>query len=169
MRGHKIRTTLLPAPSMEMISFARDIAANRSLGNGGTAPDGARLIDCEGTLQDTVLWGEEEDLENELTDDQGLQTMVSPGSDGLSIGRYPDGTDSDDNGVDFEFDMPQTPGRANEVAPEGGTGGGDDGLSKGCSKRGDSGDGASKGCAVASPVGAWAWLLGALVMVRRRR
>ena len=167
--------TVIPAGGYLLIGDAevpfeaRDIEANLSLGNGGTAPDGARLVDCEGTLQDTVLWGEEEDLENELTDDQGLQTMVSPGSDGLSIGRYPDGTDSDDNGVDFEFDMPQTPGRANEVGEEGGTGGGDGGLSKGCGKRGDSGDGASKGCAVASPVGAWAWLLGALVMVRRRR
>lgn len=148
---------------------ARDIEANLSLGNGGTAPDGARLVDCEGTLQDTVLWGDEEDLENELFDDQELQTMVPLGEDGTSAGRYPDGVDSDDNDADFVASMPLTPGRANEEGGSGSGTGGDGGLSKGCSKRSDGSDGPSKGCAAASPVGAWAWLLGAMVLVRRRR
>lgn len=150
---------------------ARDIEANLSLGNaGGAAPDGARLVDCEGTLQDTVLWGDVDSLEDDLFDDVGEQTMVPVGEDGMSAGRFPDGADSDDNSVDFLSVMPQTPGRANEEPSGGDDGGGTGGVSKGCSKSNDDADGPpSKGCTVASPVGAWAWLLGGVVLIRRRR
>lgn len=143
-------------------------ATSLGLGNAGTAPDGVRLVDCEGTVQDTVLYGpadaEVEDLE--LVDDQGFQDMAPMGDSGRSIGRVPDGVDSDDSSVDFDGNLAPTPGAANGVGSDDDdndptvTGG------KGCGNKGTTD---AKKCGVVGVAGGLEWLLIAFVAVRRRR
>jgi len=146
---------------------ADHIASSLTLGNGGTAPDGLRLLDCTEfpVVQDTVLWGDAgEDPEDPLDDDLGDQSMAEMPGDDLTVGRFPDGVDSEDNSLDFSTNMNPTPGAPNE---EGGTGtGGTGGTGKGCSKTADGGP--SK-CGVATPMGGLEWLILALVGLRRRR
>jgi hypothetical protein len=112
------------------------IASSLSLGNASTAPDGVRLVDCtaEATLQDTVLWGDwGDEAEDPIFDDLDAQTMGLMPEDGQSLGRYPDGADSDDSSEDFLTNMTPTPGRANEESSGGEDGGSGTDLDiKGC-------------------------------------
>ena len=152
--------------------------SNLSLGNASTGLDGVRLLDCPGTVQDTILYGKEDAIA-EVTDtgsedywevdDLGTQTYaLFPTEDDLTIGRFPDGEDSDDNSVDFCQDMSPTPGAANAecAAGGGGNGGGGSGPSKGCSK---SSDGEPGKCATGAGLAGPLWLVGAAVALRRRR
>jgi hypothetical protein len=85
-------------------------------------------------------------------------------SENLTLGRRPDGADSDDNEADFVTNMPPTPGFENVV---GGGGGGDD-ISKGC---GCGGGGPSDPEAPVVEAGGVVGLfsaLGLLVALRRR-
>jgi hypothetical protein len=146
---------------------ADHIASSLTLGNGGTAPDGLRLLDCGEfpVLQDTVLWGDAgEDPEDPLDDDLGDQSMAEMPGDDRTVGRFPDGVDSDDNSIDFSSNMNPTPGAANQ---EGGGSDGGSGPGKGCSKTAD--DGEPSKCGVAAPMGGLEWLILALVGLRRRR
>ncbi|MCK6504072.1 lamin tail domain-containing protein [Myxococcota bacterium] len=146
------------------------VASSLGLGNAGTAPDGVRLVDCEGSTQDTVLYGEAaataEDLE--LLDDAGGQSMAPMSESGLSVGRVPDGADTDDNAVDFSGALSPTPGAANGTG-DGGDGGADDDEDdggKGCAKKGGA---EGKKCGVVGVAGGLEWGLLALVALRRRR
>ncbi len=135
------------------------------IGNASAAPDGVRLVDCEGTTQDTVLYGGASDIpEDALQDDAGTVTMAILADEGLTIARSEDGVDSDDNSQDFCTNAEPSPGDANTcaVTAEGDGGGG--GLDKGCG-----GEGPEKGCAVTPARGSILSLLGALLLLRRRR
>ncbi|MFT5682119.1 MAG: hypothetical protein ACI8RZ_003037 [Myxococcota bacterium] len=157
----------------------RDYTAEKdlSLGNASTGLDGIRLVDCPGDIQDTILYGKEDavaeigDTGSEdywEIDDLGAQTFaLFPTDDDLTIGRFPDGEDSDDNSVDFCKDMSPTPGGANADCTSGSTGGGTTtGPTKGCSKTSDGDPGkCSTGTGLAGPL----WLIGAIVALRRRR
>jgi hypothetical protein len=159
-----------------------DVYAGISLGNASTAPDGVRLVDCredgDPVVQDTVLYGGlgEAPEDAELLDDAGGQTMAVMPSEGMTVGRMPDGEDSDDNGADFVTDLAPTPGAANALPTAGDDGDGGDGGDeepKGCGCSGDkstsSGKDTDKSCAVVEPRGGLIVALLALVTIRRRR
>lgn len=144
-------------------------ASSLGLGNAGSPPDGVRLVDCLGTVQDTVLYGDATATldDTKLLDDQGNQDMAPMSASGLSIGRYPDGQDSDDSSVDFESTMTPTPGAANQTSIGTGGGGTDDVLTgKGCAKKRGTD---TKKCGVIGGAGGLEWLLLAVVAIRRRR
>jgi hypothetical protein len=151
---------------VEEADFYMDDDNKFSLGNGSKNPDGVRLVDCVGEVQDTVLYGSSTDLieDFELDDDTGASTIATMPSENLTLGRRPDGADSDDNEADFVTNMPPTPGFENVV---GGGGGGDD-ISKGC---GCGGGGPSDPEAPVVEAGGVVGLfsaLGLLVALRRR-
>jgi hypothetical protein len=93
-----------------------DDGAGLSLGNASAAPDGVRLVDCEGAVQDTVLYADPlDELEEPLLDDLGGTTVAAIPHESLSLGRIVDGRDTDDNARDFLEDLPPTPGSPNDV------------------------------------------------------
>jgi hypothetical protein len=110
--------------------FYTDADNKFSLGNGSKNPDGVRLVDCTGVVQDTVLYGDPLDpVEDfELDDDAGASSMATMPGENFSVGRSPDGEDSDNNEIDFLTNMPPTPGESNKL----GGGGGGGSTSKGC-------------------------------------
>jgi len=159
-----------------------DVYAGISLGNASTAPDGIRLVDCredeDPVVQDTVLYGGLDDVpeDEELLDDAGGQTMAQMPSEGLTVGRMPDGEDSDDNSADFVPNLTPTPGAPNALPGEGegGGGGSDSGLEQGCGCGGGktadtTTKSTDKSCAVVEPRGGLLVALLALFTIRRRR
>lgn len=160
-----------------------DVYANISLGNASTAPDGVRLVDCrpgsDPVVQDTVLYGGagEAPEDEGLLDDAGGQTMAVMPAEGMTVGRMPDGEDSDDNAADFVSGLAPTPGAANALPSGGDDGDGGDGDddddAKGCGcggeKSASSGKDTDKSCAVVEPRGGLIVALLALVAIRRRR
>ena len=107
------------------------------LGNSSKNPDGVRLVDCVGEVQDTVLYGDaSKPIEDfELLDDLDGVSMAGMPRDGLSVGRTEDGVDTDDNEADFSANMPPTPGAPNGEA--GGASAGEEiGSGCGCGKSG---------------------------------
>jgi hypothetical protein len=100
----------------------------------------------------------------ELDDDAGASTIGTMPSEGLALGRRPDGVDTDDNEADFITNMPPTPGSENSV---GGGGGGED-LSKGCGCGGGGPDGSEAPVVEAGGVVGLFSALGLLVALRRR-
>ena len=142
-------------------------------GNASTAPDGIRILDCtdSATLQDTVLWGDwGDEAEDPIFDDLEGQTFALMPDDGLSIGRFPDGLDSDDNAVDFGTNMTPTPTRMRKAPGGGGSGGVDPGT-KGCGNKDVSEDPDTKKCGLnlgAQRLGYWALLMAGVAGLRRR-
>ena len=102
-----------------------------SMGNSSKNPDGVRLVDCTGVVQDTVLYGEagEPTEDFELKDDLDGVSMAAMPREGLSVGRVEDGVDTNVSEDDFSANMPPTPGAANELTGGGGSG---DSPSSGC-------------------------------------
>ncbi len=95
---------------------ADQVAEDLSLGN-GTRADGVRIVDCEGGVVDTVLYGDT--LGDPITGDAGSTEVVTGVDSAMSIGRYPDGTDT--NGMaDWKGYAPPSPGASN--ADPGGSG-----------------------------------------------
>jgi hypothetical protein len=137
------------------------------LGNASTAPDGVQLVDCLGDAQDTVLYGGSGDpaMDLGLSDDLGAQTMATMPGENLTVGRYPDGVDSDTNDEDFFTNMPPSPGAANIRG--GGGGGEEDTGGCGCGSSKDPGGGEPAPSATYAPLGAVLGLL-SLVAMRRR-
>jgi hypothetical protein len=81
----------------------------------GTNGDGIRLLDCEGNVADTVIYGDSND--DAFVDDGGdIATSVAPkpGSD-EAIARKSDGVDTDASGDDFKAAAVPTPGAPNPV------------------------------------------------------
>jgi hypothetical protein len=147
-----------------------------NLGNAGSNGDGLRLVDCEGGVVDTVIYGLDND--DALVDDSGgiALSFATPPESNQSVARYPDGADTDMSGDDFSVCFAPTPGFENGecgAADGGGNGDGGGELPGGCSC-GDDGLGADEsvgesGCATASPMGGFEWLIMIGLVWRRRR
>ena len=125
-----------------------------------------------------VLYGglDEFPEDEELLDDAGGQSMAVMPSEGMTVGRMPDGVDSDDNAVDFIQNLSPTPGAPNALPGDGDDGGGggsgaEPGAGCGCggAKSTDTTKNTDKNCAVVEPRGGLLVALLALVTVRRRR
>jgi hypothetical protein len=88
-----------------------DVQATIDLGN-GTDGDGLHLTDCEGTLEDAVVYGPNNG--DGIHDEGGVATSVAPdpGSDD-ALARTPDGSDSNSSGNDFCVAASATPGSSN--------------------------------------------------------
>ncbi len=147
-------------------------ASKLDLGN-GTDGDGVRVLDCTGVVLDTVLYGGAEG--DGLTGDGGATDVVDKVSAGTSIGRYPDGEDSDQH-TDWHPYTSPTPGAAN--ADPGATGdpddtgdpnGGDTGVDTiGCGSNPDRPDGAE--CNTGGlPLHGLELLAAAFALARRRK
>jgi len=132
-----------------------------SLGN-GTEGDGIRLVDCDQAVADTVLYGET--MADGLTDDAGGSDVVPEVDSNVSLGRYPNGVDTDAIGDWHAYTVP-TPGEAN---PELGGGGDDTGKTgvTGCGGERPESSRPAGACNVAPTAGGW---LGALLLVWARR
>ena len=86
--------------------------SNLSLGNASTGVDGIRLINCLGAIEDTLLYGDLMAIPDEgegLLDDQGGETFAIFPDSGLTVGRTPDGVDTDFNTSDFSTNLTPTP------------------------------------------------------------
>jgi hypothetical protein len=132
------------------------VADGLSLGNAASAPDGVRLVDCQDVVQDSVLYADPiDEIDDPLLDDAGATTVAALPHESLSVGRTIDGSDTDDNGIDFLEDLPPTPGAPNDVGARNGIP-----VAKGCPAPG------------ACETGPHAGLLGSVVgwmAIRRRR
>jgi hypothetical protein len=152
------------------------LAEDLNLGNAGSNGDGIRLVDCEGTVIDTVIYGL--DNSDALEDDSGsIAISFSPNpDDDQSAGRFPDGADSDASGDDFSVCFSPTPGAPNgDCEADGGDGGKGGGSGPGgcrCGSGGpeSQGDPTTEGCSQAGRSSGSLWsLLGFVVLLRRRR
>lgn len=104
------------------------VADDLSLGNAASAPDGVRLVDCQEVVQDSVLYADPiDEIDDPLLDDAGATTVAALPHESLSVGRAIDGSDTDDNGVDFLEDLPPTPGEPNDIGARNGVP-----VAKGC-------------------------------------
>lgn len=174
-----------------------DVPATLTMGNASTNADGLRLVGADGMVVDVVIYGSPND--DGWTDEAGIPTLSLAPSPygGASLGRCPDGFDTNQAGVDFvSFPVP-TPGARNDMSEPCGyvdtgvidTGAGDTGDTG----LGDSGDTAAEdsgapaetdtadtgeavsyerpcGCQPASAAGlGGAGLFGAVLLVCRRR
>ena len=132
------------------------LADDLSLGNAASAPDGVRIVDCGKVVQDTVLYADPiDELDEPLLDDGGDTSVAALPHESLSVGRAVDGSDTDDNGVDFLEDLPPTPGGPNDVGAKGGVP-----VSKGC---------AAPGTCDSAPPGPHFGVLLAWMAIRRRQ
>ena len=86
-----------------------DLESSLSPGNGSDG-DGVRVNDCAGTVLDTVLYGGEEG--DGLIGDGGATDVVDKAASASSIGRFPDGADSDLH-TDWHAYASPSPGEAN--------------------------------------------------------
>ena len=86
------------------------------LGNATSNADGVRLV-CDGSVADTVIYGNQNVGYDDWQDDSGLvaadaHLAPKPGG-GSSVARNVDGEDTDNSGDDFCEDDSPTPGAAN--------------------------------------------------------
>ncbi len=89
-----------------------DVSADLDMGNGSNG-DGAYLLECGGDVMDAVIYGGSNT--DEMPDESGdvaTSYAENPGND-ESLGRSPDGADTDQSGVDFSLFASSTPGSAN--------------------------------------------------------
>ena len=140
------------------------VAVGFSIGN-GTEGDGLQLANCEGAVVDTVLYGDE--MEDGLVDDNGGSLVVKEVTEDASIGRYPDGEETE-SAEDWHTYTSPTPGAPNGEPGAGGDTGGPGG---GCGDRPDSKrpGGACTSIPGTLPLGGLEIGLLALVALRRRR
>lgn len=155
-----------------------DVEASIDLGNAGSNGDGVRLVDCEGYVVDTVIYGENND--DGLEDDTGAiaLTLAPEMGDGESIARYPDGADTDLSNDDWKLCSTPSPGVANSECTGGGavvTPGETGRCNLGCGGRGDLPESEQPGlrqaaCATVSGGASLGWLMViGVVGLRRRR
>jgi hypothetical protein len=104
----------------EDVGFEADAILSLSFGNGDEG-DAIHLYDHTGELEDAIVYGGSN--EDGMFDEGGVASSIAadPGSD-LSLARCPDGSDSDQSGVDFQSCMVEggTPGLANDACCGGG-------------------------------------------------
>lgn len=90
-----------------------DFVATLAFENGGSATDGIRLVDNKGVVVDVLLY--DEPNTNLLPDESGSAgTSFAPDvTEGHSLARVPDGTDTNQNAVDIVDALTPTPGSSN--------------------------------------------------------
>ena len=95
-----------------------------SFPNASSSGDGIRILDGFGAVIDTVIYGP--DNSDGLLDDDGLVavSVAAMSGEDESLARMPDGSDTNDSGVDFSILLVPTPGAMNEIIID--TGGGGD-------------------------------------------
>ena len=151
--------------------------SNLSLGNASTGVDGVRLLDCpgaaepEGVVQDTVLYGkadaEPSPDEESFVDDAGNISFSLMPESGLSLGRFPDGADSNVMETDFQSNMIPTPGSSNTESSSSNNAGTGDLGGEGCgSSKGDEEPGKCSNVGF-FPNAVWIALIGVLWCRRR--
>ncbi|MFN7143068.1 MAG: lamin tail domain-containing protein, partial [Myxococcota bacterium] len=145
------------------VSEADLVATSLSIDNASSGAGGLRLVDCEGAVVDTVLYGG--DIEDPITGDAGSTEVVPETGEGASLGRYPDGVDTNAAADWFPYGEP-TPGVAN--TDPGATDGDDDKDGPGCGNRNPPKPGEG-GCTTVLPFGGMEVGLAALALLRRRR
>ncbi len=140
------------------------VADSLTIDNASSGAGGVRIVDCEGLVVDTVLYGG--DIEDPITGDGGSMEVVPETAEGASLGRYPNGEDSDAAADWHPYGEP-TPGAANTdpgaTDDTGGGGGGGCNDDKTPPKPGES------GCTTVLPFGGLEVGLAALALLRRRR
>lgn len=96
-----------------------------TLGNASSSSDAVRLVDCDGVVRDVVAYGPANETDHVFDDESGVpieDARLAPGpGSGESLGRAPDGADTDDGAVDFVVFDPPTPGVSNASEPAGET------------------------------------------------
>lgn len=125
-------------------------ALEDALQNGGSESDGLRLVDADGNVVDTLLYDSPND---NLLPGDGEDSSVTPAADvseGHSLGRWPDCSDSNVPGTDFADYASPSQGVAN-VDP-GGEDTGDTGDSGDSGDTGDSGTSSSADCSGSASV-----------------
>ncbi len=93
-----------------------DVPASLTMGNASTNADGLRLVAADGMVVDVVIYGSPN--EDEWPDESGFPALSLAPSPygGSSLGRCPNGIDSNQAGEDFvSFPVP-TPGATNDMA-----------------------------------------------------
>jgi hypothetical protein len=144
-----------------------------SLGNASTGVDGVRLVNCLGGVEDTLLYGDLTALPDEdegLFDDLGNESFAIMPDSGLSVGRTPDGVDTDYNTTDFSTNLTPTPKAPNAIPSdeEGDTGTDTEIPKQGCGRGPEPTAGDPNKCSHVSGVSPLMWMT-ALLMVWRRR
>ena len=114
--------TVIPADGYLLLGGSKvagvDVITSASVGN-GTDGDLARLLDCDGNVVDSVVWGsaKNEDLVPDDVSDPSRNVPAAPGS-AMSLARAVNGLDTDDCTYDFVEQGTVTPGGPNpEVTP----------------------------------------------------
>ncbi|NCG19063.1 MAG: hypothetical protein GWP91_08630, partial [Rhodobacterales bacterium] len=100
------------------IAEATVVAPGFSLGNAGTSSDAVRLEDCNGTVVDTVIYGQPN---TDLWADDGAAEAVSLApkpTAGTTLIRVSDGVDTNLSGDDFVIGAYSTPGAGNNSPPD---------------------------------------------------
>jgi hypothetical protein len=136
-----------------------------SIDNAGSGAGGLRIVDCEGAVIDSVLYGG--DLEDPITGDGGSIEVVPETGEGASLGRYPNGADADQAADWFPYAEP-TPGAAN-TDPGAANPDDDDDTGGGCGGDNPPPPGGGGGCTTVLPFGGMEVGLAALALLRRRR
>lgn len=148
--------------------------SNLSLGNASSSIAGVRLVNCLGGIEDTILYGEDDvevDLESEVIDDQGGYIFVTMSDSGKTIGRYPDGFDTDDNVEDFQTNMDPTPRASNAGGEDNGPDSepGSEPAETGCKKSAaPSGNEDPSKCSYVGSLPSMIWMASLVVLWRRR-
>ncbi len=144
------------------------VADGMSIDNAGSGAGGLRLLDCEGNVLDTVLYGG--DIEDDISGDGGSTEVVPEVSEAVSLGRYPDGGDTDAATDWIPYSAP-SPGSAN--ADPAALGGDDTGTGGpkpgGCNNDGAPTAPGEGGCSTVLPFGGMEVALAAVALLRRRR
>ena len=143
-----------------------------SLGNASTGVDGVRLINCLGAIEDTLLYGDlmaVPDVDEGLIDDQGGESFAIFPDSGLTVGRTPDGVDTDANTTDFSTNLTPTPGMPNAVpgAEDTDTDTDPDIPTKGCNRSPDD-EGEPSKCSHVTGFSPLMWMTAFFVLFRRR-
>lgn len=94
------------------------VAPGFSLGNASSNADAVQLRDCTGAVSDTVVYGAP-NSDGWLDDFGAIAASLGPEPpDGSTMGRDPDGLDTDQSGLDVVALPYPTPGEANDAPPE---------------------------------------------------
>ena len=131
-----------------------------------------RLINCLGGIEDTLLYGDLlaiPDADEGLLDDQGGESFAIFPDSGKTVGRTPDGSDTDFNTSDFSTNLTPTPRAPNASPGDDDTGPGTepDIPTKGCNRSPDA-EGEPSKCSHVTGASPLMWMTALVVMLRRR-
>lgn len=89
-------------------------AAALNLGNASSSSDAVRLLDSQGTVVDTVIYGSP-NTDNWVDDTGAVAASLAPEPTSTqTLARLPNGSDTDACGVDFVATHALTPGATNQ-------------------------------------------------------